>query len=312
MKPTPKPSKEPVKPSVKTSTKTSKEPPVTPAIVKKVETLIKETLHKNQREIESALIKPLSNDYPFSTNGIYFLIGKPGSGKSYFIWRHILITERLFKEPYYSKIIFCSTSGKLDKTAEVLSKQVRTRVTYVSEDGLIPLLRKHLRRKLKYYALVKHVLSKMKESNEEMQRLINKHSLDEIEDRLIYIANKLAKYNTNAYPYNTLLVMDDAAGSDMLVDRNSELCRLLTKTRHYNLTCIIAIQTLKFVNLNLKRMATDLIMYSGFSKDDFETMLKQTPNSLDSKRVTAEYLSHHNIHDRFIANITANKYGFES
>lgn len=74
-----------------------------------------ETLHKNQREIEGALIKPISDDYPFSTNGIYFLIGRPGSGKSFWIWRHIMITERLFKQPYYNKIIFCSTSGKMVK-----------------------------------------------------------------------------------------------------------------------------------------------------------------------------------------------------
>lgn len=308
--------KAPVKAQTKAPAKSAKDKdmtdPKSPTLVKKVEELIKETLQKNQREIESALIKPLTPDYPFSTNGIYFLIGKPGSGKSYFIWRHIMITERLFKEPYYSKIIFCSTSGKLDKTAEVLSKQVKTKITYVNEDSLMPLLRKHLKRKLKYYAIVKHVLSKMKETNEEMQRLINKHSLEEIEDRIIYIANKLVKYNTSAYPFNTLLVMDDAAGSDQLVDKNSELCRLLTKTRHYNLTCIIAVQTLKFVNLNLKRMATDMIMYSGFSKEDFETMLKQTPNSLDQKRTTAEYLSHHDIHDRFVLNITANQYAFET
>ena len=280
-------------------------------MIKEVESLIKETLHKNQKEIESALMKPLRKDYPFSTNGIYFLIGKPGSGKSYFIWRHIMITERLFKHPYYQKIIFCSTSGKLDKTAEILSKKVKTKITHVTEGELLPYLRKHLKRKLKYYALVKHVLSKMRETNEEMQRLISKHSLEEIDDRIIYIANKLVKYNTAAYPYNTLLVMDDAAGMEQLVDKNSELCRLLTKTRHYNLTCIIAIQTLKFVNLNLKRMATDLIMYAGFSKEDFETMLAQTPNNLDKKKVTNEYLAHQDIHDRFIMNMTAGKYYFE-
>ena len=72
--------------------------------IKQVEESIKTTLQKNQRDIEMALIKPLSPEYPFSSNGIYFLIGKMGAGKSYFIWRHIMITEKLFKKPYYSKI----------------------------------------------------------------------------------------------------------------------------------------------------------------------------------------------------------------
>ena len=279
--------------------------------IKQVEESIKTTLQKNQRDIEMALIKPLSPEYPFSSNGIYFLIGKMGAGKSFFIWRHIMITEKLFKKPYYSKIIFCSTSGKLDKTAEVLSKNVKTNIEYIKEDDLMDYLKRHLRRKLKYYALVKHVLSRMKEVNEEMTRLINKHSLDEIEDRIVYIANKLVKYQTASYPYNTLLILDDAAASPLLKNGNSELCRLLTKTRHYNLTCIIAVQTLRFVHLNVKRLATDIIMYSGFSRNDFESMLNQTPNNLETKSITNEYLQHTDIHDRFVLNITANEYKFE-
>ena len=279
--------------------------------IKQVEALIKQTLQKNQRDIEMALIKPLSPEYPFSSNGIYFLIGKMGAGKSYFIWRHIMITERLFKQPYYSKIIFCSTSGKLDKTAEVLSKSVKTTITHIKEDDLMDYLERHLRRKLKYYAMVKHVLSRMKEANEEMLRLIQKHSLEDIEDRIVYIANKLMQYQTSSYPYNTLLIMDDAAASPLLKNGNSELCRLLTKTRHFNLTCIIAVQTLRFVHLNVKRLATDIIMYSGFSKEDFTSMLKQTPNNL-SESIVDEYLQHTNIHDRFVLNITANKHYFES
>ncbi len=279
--------------------------------IKKVEDLIEDTLRKNQRDIEMALIKPLAPEYPFSSNGIYFLIGKMGAGKSFWIWRHIMITERLFTKPYYSKIIFCSTSGKLDKTAEVLSKNVKTPIDYIKEENLLPYLKRHLRRKLKYYAMVKHVLSKMVETNEEMARIIQKHSLMEIEDRIAYIASKLVQYQTASYPFNTLLVLDDAAGSPLLKNGNSELCRLLTKTRHFNLTCIIAVQTLRFVHLNVKRLATDIICYSGFSKEDFTSMLQQTPNNLDTKSTTIEYLNHKGQHDRFIINITSNESHFE-
>ncbi len=280
--------------------------------IKQVESIIKETLRKNQRDIEMALIRPPSPEYPFSTNGVYFLIGKMGAGKSFFIWRHIMITERLFKQPYYSKIIFCSSSGKLDKTAEVLSKNVKTPICYVKEDNLLLYLQRHLKRKLKYYALVKHVMSRMKDTNNEMRRLIQKHSLYEIEDRIDYIAQKMMKYDTSAYPYNTLLILDDAAGSPLLKNGNSPLCRLLTKTRHFNLTAIIAVQTLRFVHLNVKRLATDIICYAGYSKEDFTSMLQQTPNNLDLKSTVEEYLNHKGQHDRFIINITAGEAHFET
>ena len=280
-------------------------------IIKIVEKLILDSMKKNQREIEGALIKPLSENYPFSTNGIYFLIGRPGSGKSFWIWRHIMITERLFKHPYYNKIIFCSTSGKMDKTAEVLNKKIKSKIKYVSEKQLMPELMKHLKRKIKYYALVKHVLSKMKETSDEMRRLIEKHNLDDIEDRIIYIAQKLIKYETASYPYNTLIILDDCAGSDLLKNGNSEFIRLLTKTRHYNITCIMAFQTIRFVHINAKRMATDIICYSGYSEEDFTSLLQQTNNNLNTKQTVQEYLQHREPHDKFIMNITANKYYFE-
>lgn len=283
-----------------------------PELIKKVEALIHETLQKNQREIEGALIKPLSPQYPFSTNGIYFLIGKPGAGKSFWIWRHIMITERLFKHPYYNKIIFCSTSGKMDKTAEVLHHKIKTKIQYISEKQLMPTLQKHLKRKIKYYAIVKHVLSKMKETSETMRRLIEKHHLNDLEDKIVYIANKLLKYDTSAYPYNTLIIMDDCAGSDMLTHNNTEFIRLLTKTRHYNITCIMAFQTIRFVHINVKRMATDIICYSGYSEEDFTSLLQQTNNNLNTKETVQEYLQHREPHDKFVMNITANKYYFES
>ena len=283
----------------------------TKQIIRKCETLINETMKKNQKEIEGALIKPLSPDYPFSTNGIIFLIGRPGSGKSYWIFKHIMITEKLFKHPYYNKIIFCSTSGKADKTAEVLSKNIQTKIDYVTETELMDYLKKHLKRKIKYYAMVKHILTKMKETNEEMQRIINKHSLQDIDDRNVYIANKMVKYNTSSYPYNTLIILDDCAGSDLLKNGNSEFIRLLTKTRHYNITCIMAFQTIRFVHINAKRMATDIICYSGYSEEDFTSLLQQTNNNLNTKQTVQQYLQHRQPHEKWVANITANKYYFE-
>ena len=70
-----------------------------------------------------------------------------------------------------------------------------------------------------YYAFVKHVLSMMVEINEEIARIITKHSLADIEDRIAYITSKLVQYQFTSYPYNALLVLDDAL--DLLCKKNS-------------------------------------------------------------------------------------------
>ena len=119
---------------------------------KDVEKLMKEAIHKNQTELESALTKPISDECKFSTNGIYFLLGKPGSGKTYCIWEYVLMTEKIFDKPLYSLIVFSSTSGNLDKTSETFSKLVKTPVRYIPEHELMSFLTRHLKKKTKFYA----------------------------------------------------------------------------------------------------------------------------------------------------------------
>lgn len=74
----------------------------------------------------------------------------------------------------------------------------------------------------------------------------------------------------------------------------------------------MAFQTIRFVHINAKRMATDIICYSGYSEEDFTSLLQQTNNNLNTKATVQEYLQHREPHDKFIMNITANKYYFES
>ena len=71
------------------------------------------------------------------------------------------------------------------------------------------------------------------------------------------------------------------------------------------------IQTIRFVYINAKRMATDIICYSGYSEEDLTSLLQQTNNNLNIKKTVKEYLQHRELHSKFICNITANKYYFE-
>ena len=70
-------------------------------VEQEVEALIKETLKKNKKELDMALIRPLHPSYPFSTNGVVFLIGKMGSGKSFWIWKHNCLRIRTTPKFYF-------------------------------------------------------------------------------------------------------------------------------------------------------------------------------------------------------------------
>ena len=49
---------------------------------------------KNRDALNSALIQPLSPEWQFCTNGLYLLLATAGCGKSRFIIKHILMSER--------------------------------------------------------------------------------------------------------------------------------------------------------------------------------------------------------------------------
>jgi hypothetical protein len=62
--------------------------------------------------------------------------------------------------------------------------------------------------------------------------------------------------------------MDDFAASPLLEKVGSPIARFLTKTRHYHLTAIIVAQTWRFIILNLKGLARDVVAYAHFSEEE--------------------------------------------
>ena len=280
------------------------------AIEQEVNDMLEKVRKKNSKELSMALIKPLTKDYPFCTNGIYLFSGSMGAGKSYEIMRHILISERLFDEPYYSLIVFCSTSGGLDKTVQAFLPKVKTPIAFMPDTSLLPFLRRHIKVKKKYYAIIQFMNSNLKKPSQEMQRILIKHGLKKKEQILKYIAEKLLKYNTSRYPANLLLILDDFASNPLLQQKESELNRILTKTRHYNITAIIAVQTVKFVIKNLKRMLTDCVIWKGLSYDDWVSFMRELSHSFDADLLWNQYHALQDSHSRLELHMIANKYKF--
>ena len=109
----------------------------TSKLFNEVDSIMAKQIKKHQDVINNSKIEPLTDNYQYATNGVYFLAAKMGGGKTYFVIKHILITERLFDKPYYDTIIFTSTSGTLDKTVSSMASQIQTQINYVSDVELM-------------------------------------------------------------------------------------------------------------------------------------------------------------------------------
>ena len=98
-----------------------------------VDKILNDKSKANQKELDTSLILPFSKDYQFCSNGVYFYVGKMGSGKTYGVIRHIMITDRLNNgEGYYDQIIVSATSGSMDKTSKTFMNECKSPVTTVS------------------------------------------------------------------------------------------------------------------------------------------------------------------------------------
>lgn len=305
---------------------------------------------KHKDALNSALIQPFSPEWKFCTNGLYLLLATAGCGKSRFIIKHILMSERLFAEPYYSLICYCSTSGELDKTVStyINSKTIKTPLVQVSDDKLLEFLERHLKRKKKYYAMIEYIQSGYKTINKTLQHSIDKHKFkvkvkcrgkhnivlrdvypvyasgvvleNEIDTNCIekinkpkllaWIADKMRYYQVSKPVCPLLVVLDDFAGHKLIERKETPLARMMTKCRHYSCTFIIAVQTAKYVIKNIRRQATDIVVWSGLSEEDFYDLMKEIQYSYNKDALWNEYRQLKNQKDHLILNVKAHSYVF--
>ena len=323
-------------------------------IEEQIEKKMNEIAGKNKNALNAAQIVPLSPDWPFSTNGLYLMLATAGCGKSRFIIKHILMSEQLFTEPYYSQIVYCSTSGELDKTISsyINSKVIKTPLVEVPDNKLMDFLSQHLKRKKKFYSMIEYIQSGFKVVNKTLQHCIDKHNLkkrikmkkaskildagvydtipiyamgtvhnnriDVVEtiekpDKLKilkYIMEKFQKYQYNKSVVPILVVLDDFASHPLIENKRTPLARMLTKLRHYSCTFIIAVQTVKYCIKDIRRQATDVVIWAGLGMEDFYQVFKEIQFSYDVDTLWNEYRQLTNQKDHLILNCKAHSYRF--
>jgi hypothetical protein len=328
-----------------------------------VEQVLNDVASKNKKQLDSAKIVPLSNDWQFCTNGLYLMLASAGCGKSRFIIKHILMADRLAQKNtklpaqvpkkelpvhYYSLIAYCSTSGELDQTVQTNldANIIKTPLVQVPETHLMSFLQKHLKKKKKYYAMVKYLQTK--KINATLQHSVDKHNFkfmaydkklpkifrqeapyrghppsQESDTRtammtekvhkpklLAWILKKIEKYGVSRTVLPLLVVLDDFAGHPLIERKETPLARMMTKCRHYSCTFIIAVQTVKYVIKNIRRQATDVVVWSGLSQEDFFILFKEIAYSYDFKELWEEYRKLPTQTSHLILNIKAHTHRF--
>ena len=268
--------------------------------MERVRRMMDEVQEKVSEDLDFEKIAPFDEECKFGKNGLWLFIGPQGSGKTHKLLETILYTELVYGKPYFDNIIFCSTSEQLDKTLDAFKKKIKTRIEFVPEDKLLDRIKTHIKRKAKFYSMMKFIKSKGDESDATMIRLAKKHKLYDVKKTSKYIKKKIEDYGHPAYPAPLLLIMDDFLGSAMLESKMSEMVKLLTKCRHNNITCIISQQSTKGIGRTVRRLASDCCLWKGFGEDDFCDFTKEFNMSFGKKELYQIYKQLKSKHDCMI------------
>ena len=215
----------------------------------KVNEFMDEVLSKNKEEMDMEKIEPFSEECKFGKNGIWLFIGPQGSGKTHKLIQTILYTEFYGEKPYFNNIIFSSTSDTLDKTLDAFRKKIKTKIEFVKQENLFDRLQSHIKRKTKFYSMMKYINSNGDIVDPTMKHIAEKHKLYTRPKTAKYLRKKMEDYGHPNYPANLLLILDDYLGSNLLEFKNSPIVMFLTKCRHFNITCIIAQQSTKGIGV---------------------------------------------------------------
>jgi hypothetical protein len=265
-----------------------------------VNSLMDEVMDGEKEELDMEKIESFSEDCKFGKNGLWLFVGPQGSGKTHKIIQTILYTEMFGDKPFFDNIIFSSTSDSLDKTFDAFKQRIQTRIEFVPEKQLMSRLALHLKRKSKFYSMMKYIKSNGKTVDKIMKKSAEKWKLYTAQKMSKYVKKKVEDYGHPKYPSNLLLILDDYLGSDLLEVKQSPVVKFLTKCRHYNITCIISQQSTKGIGRTVRRLASDACLWRGFGQDDFIDFTREMSFSMNTKALYEIYNRFENKHDCMI------------
>jgi hypothetical protein len=256
-------------------------------MMKSIDETVNKLAMKNKEELENGKIKPIHKDFHFAQNGIWAMIGGMSAGKTYNYLKLIARQEILNDDPFFESVVICSTSSEFDKTVMTFKQAIsKSNLIAVKDSDLMNWISEYTPKVLLYNTVMKFIKNKFKNPSDEMFDIIVKNKLNTKEKLIEHIAKILVDIGWKTYPHRLLLILDDFASHPLLKSKEFPLSRMLKKLRHFNISVIIVVQTVKSIPKDIKRNMSDLIVFPGISEEDFIYLIRESSASkFDYKKI---------------------------
>jgi len=241
-----------------------------------VDDMIARKLSRSKANEYDNQIVPIVDEIAFYYNSINVLIGKQGTGKTFFVFRELLKINRLNQlhqngdiqlrglgegQLSHHQIIYVTDNGTSDTTYQTIGTMIDLiPVSICPYKDAVSQLEGLMRYKQMYLEIRDKV---MKGQNIE-------YTQEQIEELLELLGVK----DFSKPRLHTLVLFDDAANNPIFEKKGDPMTIMLTRCRHLNISVIINIQKLTSISTTIRSQTASFFIFPGFPMQEISQMGK--------------------------------------
>jgi hypothetical protein len=235
-----------------------------------VDDLIQRSLFKNRGNLQSESLSRIHPEIHSSYNSINILVGRQGKGKSVTAWQEIIKIGAIGEAHL---IIYITKSGiPNDKTFDALKKLITIPIVHSSNDTAVNCMKTILAYKNLYKEIIENDLQ------------------DKIEDSQREEIFSVLQINDFSLPsLHTIVYFEDTSNNPLFKKPTLYFPQLFATYRHIGCSFYFAVQYWKSLPTELKSNATNIFIFSSYSKQQLHYILSQTPQKYTFDQIYAEY-----------------------
>jgi len=241
-----------------------------------VDDMIARKLSRSKANEYDNQIVPIVNEVAFYYNSINVLIGKQGTGKTFFAFRELLKINMLNQlhqngdiqlrglgegQLSHNQIIYVTDNGTSDTTYQNIGTMIDLiPMSICPYKEAISQLEGLMRYKQMYLEIRDKV---MKGQNIE-------YTQEQIEELMELLGVK----DFSKPRLHTLVLFDDAANNPIFEKKSDPMTIMLTRCRHLNISVIINIQKLTAISTTIRSQTASFFIFPGFPMQEVSQMGK--------------------------------------
>jgi len=241
-----------------------------------VDDMIARKLSRSKANEYDNQIVPIVDEVAFYYNSINVLIGKQGTGKTFFAFRELLKINRLNQlhqngdiqlrglgegQLSHHQIIYVTDNGTSDTTYQTIGTMIDLiPMSICPYKDAVSQLEGLMRYKQMYLEIRDKV---MKGQNIE-------YTQEQIEELMELLGVK----DFSKPRLHTLVLFDDAANNPIFEKKGDPMTIMLTRCRHLNISVIINIQKLTAISTTIRSQTASFFIFPGFPMQEISQMGK--------------------------------------